>query len=685
MSPHAPFPSCSIQAASGNEASRRRTADCAKGATMLEFVLVFPIVAVIVLCILDFSRYLVIRGLLNTAANRAVSRAAVVPNLDIDCVNLPPNMTITQCRQARLDALRTVLDTAKQLPLQTLVARQSGEGSTRFVTGDQTAPAIEVVLKKPADVGGSDVRAFYPTGVVTAPATTFPDVAYPPGTPLRSHFEQYPIEVVLRADMDSFIPYVRRWSVEGRKAGFREVPNQSSFPTRLDCVGNIVPPNGTPATNCPCTINPNDPTVIQGNNGCVCVRSGMTGQSNPDGELTHCECPSNRVFDPVQQRCVRCPSNQTATNGACVCTLQCTGGSANSACTACDCPTGTSSSNGVCCPPGQFGQNGACACPNGQEVSGTSCVCPSGTVESNGHCCPSGLEWNGGGCCPPGEQLSNNLCCPVELTNVGGICCPWGQQNINGVCACPGSTVYNSVTRRCECPGELQDQGGGNCQCPTGQVQSGSTCSCPSGQVETNNRCCPTGTEYSNGGCCPSGTQNSGGVCCPTNTVNVGGLCCPPGQQNISGTCGCPGDTIYNSTQQACRCPSNTVSGPNSSCTACPGGTVSNNYCCPSGQVYNNGGCCPSNMRYDNGICCPSGSRNDNGICCPNGTSNVNGQCLCPGELVYGSNGCRCPGTLVQSGDECGCPNNQVENGNNCECPLGTEIDNSGYCSTTEF
>ncbi|MCB0325452.1 MAG: pilus assembly protein, partial [Bdellovibrionales bacterium] len=91
-----------------------------RGATMVEFAIVIPILLMVILALFDFVRYLTIRGIMNSAAHRAVSLASVVENLDTDCNALPDDLQAA-CGPARAAAIQRVLMVARDLPLDTLV------------------------------------------------------------------------------------------------------------------------------------------------------------------------------------------------------------------------------------------------------------------------------------------------------------------------------------------------------------------------------------------------------------------------------------------------------------------------------------------------------------------------------------------------------------------------------------
>ncbi|MFN8389628.1 MAG: TadE/TadG family type IV pilus assembly protein [Bdellovibrionota bacterium] len=697
---------------------------------MLEFVLVCPLLLFIILATIEFSRCLIVKGLLTTAANRALSQASVVKDLDTDCATLPAGTTAATCGQNRVTAITKVLNAAKILPFGSLIGPTPGSGTANFHPGSgANDPAIELRLK---NKDPNEVTAYYLAGNSSTPQFTFDPVS-PPGTALQSYLQQNPLEVVLRADVPSFFrPLVPgladHWTIEVHAVGFRELPNVAAYPARVDCRGVLIPAGGTGSATCPCANDPSDPTVIQSGSNCVCVASGMTQQTDGSGNVVGCTCPTNQVFNPNALRCEGCPWPLTAVNGACTCTRTCTGGTVNASCTGCDCPNGTTSSNNVCCPPGQVGQAGACVCPtaipgciggsvtqngascdctcpNGQTLSNGRC-CPNGTVESNGICCAPGTVGSGGTCCPTASPYNvGGLCCPnANDTNAGGICCPYGSVNVGGTCGCPASSecingnccsggTWNYTGGGCVCDcGPGKHNSGGLC-CPTNEYNTGGIC-CRSGQVNVGGVCqcptsgcqggtinpgtcacsCPNGQTLSGGLCCPTGQYNSAGICCSTGTQNSGGICCPYNQSNVGGVCTCPstgctGGSI-NPTTCACSCPN--------------GQTLSGGLCCPNGQSNSGGMCCPTNQYNSAGKCCPNGTYNSSDLCCPNGQSNVGGVCSCPGELVDVNGTCRCPGTLIQNGNNCGCPNNQIEIGTSCGCPNGQVLDDAGFCGNPE-
>ena len=699
-----------------------------RGASLVEFALVAPIFFLAVFTIFAVGRVLAVRMVLNTAAERALSLASVEPNLDTDCLLVPAALR-TACGDRRKISVTRILNVARSLPLQTLVNEVPDQGSSYFISGNNITPAVELILA-PRVGNNQGVRGYFATGNATNPSYSYSDHINPPsGEPLVAYLQRVPIEVRLRAEVDTFLPFFGRWTVEGSAVGYREPRFVSSFPPRLDCRGNPIPPGGVGAATCPCSTNQNDPTLIAHPNGagciCVTVSSGPSlVQVVSQGLVVTCKCPNaNQQYNPGLNKCVACPNNQVLQNGTCVCpTVPCQGGTVNTSCV-CSCPQGQLNQDGLCCPAGQVNLNGQCSCPPAQEqacitsggtvITGTCgcscpapfafvggiCRCPGNTLRVGESCeCPASVaeNCNGGtvvsgsnGCsceCPFQQGLSNGLCCPWSQTNVNGICCNNGQTNVGGGCGCPDGVEgdctgsggnFNSGSCGCGCPAPLV-RDGTRCRCTGNLVQDGAQCHCPDSVV--NNCHGGTPTVGGNGNCtcsCPAGQRFSNGHCCPSLQAYIDGQCrCPSNQEGScegsggnynNSTCGCACPGQLTAVNSVCRCPGN-LSQSGNSCT-CPASVTSN---CQGGTT-----------NITNNVCsctCPNGQTLQNGLCCPNGQVNQNGTCGCPagqenacsttgGDFNTGTCSCVCPGGMLQNGNGCRCPGNLVLQSGSCECP----------------
>lgn len=564
-----------------NEAEQR-------GATLLEFVIVFPILMLTVLALFDFVRYLTIQGILNSAANRAVSLASVVEDLDTDCNRLPADQRVN-CGHRREVAIRKVLDAARELPLATMVGTDTQNDAAYLISpsvdgGNDPVrePAVEFVLSR-----GEDLRAYISDGVNDASSSqlTF-NSENPTNQALSDILENIPLEVRLRARMHTFLPMFGEFEVQGHAAGFREPRFLTSFPARIDCNGNPIGPGDPPPATCPCSSDPNNPELVQGGSGCICNASaGLVGM-DIDGVFT-CVCED--------------PDLVSDGNGNCVCPF--------------------SNAQDAGCSASQVYDADTCSCNDCPELQtspdGTACACPFATAEEAG--CDQDQSFNPNSCrcedCPYLQEADDSgFGCECPFTSAEEANCRDGQifNPVNCTCNnCPNEQVANDDRTGCECPadfltnnncsaGERVDVNRCRClDCPGNQTATpdGLSCectldSCPDEQVlDTRNCRC-----YS----CPNNREIVDGRCECTLDPNT---CYAQGEGFSTRRCDCfpcPGNQVLNG--NVCECPA----------FQCLGGTADNYQCsctCPSGEVLVNGVACgPAECQFTTCIIGPGGA-----------------------------------------------------------------------------
>ncbi len=525
-----------------------RPLSSSSGATMIEFVLVGAVFIFFCLAIMDFGRSLILQNIADTAAEQAAKQASVIEWLDTDCASVPdvPAGTRATCNANRQTAMRTVLQTARLLPSTTLFSPIANRGMQWFIGGDDTTPAVEIVLS-----ANNTYRAWFRSGVATETmrrSTKLTQLDSPSTNPvLKRVLQSEPIEVNVRTVFKPVLGFLGQIPVLGRARAFREIRGVSSYPARVNCKGQEVP-IGQPInnTNCPCLANPSNPLVIQQGNNCICVNPGMTPVTNPGGQVVTCICPPGQQVNGTSCQCIpiQCPPTQTQQgncacgcpgsltvqpNGNCGCppnleqngnNCQCpaaaaqactsTGGTVNGQCQ-CVCP-GAPGPNGTCtCPNMNCGSHGSptlqcgCNCTDGYTGQGNTCVCPTPrSVQANGKCeCTN--------TCPPNANRDYwcNCTCPPPLQLINGSCqcpqinCNGGVPNSSCGCNCPSNIPCQggSITGNCTCKCDYAEQTnvGGVCQCPSfpcngGDPQPNCTCKCPENQILVNGNCqCPDG------------------------------------------------------------------------------------------------------------------------------------------------------------------------------------------------
>ncbi len=546
------------------QASQQRQAEeNEQGATLLEFAIVIPLLLFTVLALFDFVRYLTIQGILNSAANRAVSLASVIEDLDTDCRRLPPAQRVN-CGTRRLDAIEKVLKVAQDLPLETMLGTDVSSDRAYLISeADPNRAAIEFIISEDKNL---TAKLQYGTDAPSARIINF-DADEPNVQALSDILQNEPVEVRIRARVDTFFPFLGELNVEGHAAGFREPRFLTSFPARLDCRGRPVGPGGETPVDCPCSTDPDNPTLLDdGSGSCICD-PGIFDTVEEDGVIRcickagdtfdideggNCFCPyttaeelgcaAGQIFDADACRCDDCPGQNTSTDGI-----------------ACSCPVSSAAEAG--CGPEQIFDAEECdcvGCPFEQvaNADGRACECPFANASEAGctgtevfdsencKCNPCPYEQvadsTGEVCeCPP-DFLSNNECGPGDRVDVDQCRCR----------DCPGEQTGTPDGTSCECtltvadcnPDQRLDIGKCRCRdCPGESEASGDGTSCVC-ELDPNT-CFDNGEEFRASAC----------ECRP----------CPGAQVLLGSSCGCPdivcaGGNI-NSSACACECPGDEV------------------------------------------------------------------------------------------------------------------------------
>ncbi len=429
------------------------------GATIWEFALVLPLLILFTLGLMDFSRYLTARAILNSSANRAVSLAAVVEDLDTDCRFLPDGDQ-SACGSRRESAITSVLTTARQMPLRTMIGDKAANSSMYFVGGDDTVPAVELML------GASDIRAYYKKGDTADPKYSF-DAELPNGPSLTAELRERPIEVTLRAEVRPYLWFLGPLQVSGFASGFRERRSAPSFPKRIDCVNDAVAAGEEGTTVCPCKDYPDDGSKVESEEGVCSCREGLIYVEQPDGSFT-CECPGDNFLMPDNSgRCTNCQfataeeascgENQIFDQNNCAC-IDCPNQEmANEEGTSCSCPANFITEN-ECTGEKQIVDLLNCKCFN----------CPGATVANDQHTtcvCQADCDPNAGeylnasqcrceSCAPPKVVKNNNCVCDVECAEnevidyVNCRCtpCPPRTTKVGNSCVCEAWGTCNEQT-----------------------------------------------------------------------------------------------------------------------------------------------------------------------------------------------------------------------------------------------
>lgn len=257
------------------------------GSTLVEFAVVFPLLILFIIGLIETSRWLITKNILETSANRAASLAAVIPELD---------SIEASKRVVALDEVRSV---AKDLASKTLVKEHT---------------AVSAMAKfDPRDVSRD--------GITTSTTFSPVEIKLPDPTPsLEYALNDNPIQLNVYATFNSLIPFISPLKIKATRTFFRERRVYASEPIPLDCRGEKLELGVDP--KCPCWSEPTNPykrtdpetgecvcrvenNVVESGDDCVCE----FGHSDVGGD-GYCEC-TIKVAD--------CGPGTYPDRGACIC------------------------------------------------------------------------------------------------------------------------------------------------------------------------------------------------------------------------------------------------------------------------------------------------------------------------------------------------------------------------------
>ena len=238
-----------------------------KGATIIEFALVIGLLLLLVLGIIDFSRFISAKSIMRKATQTAARQAATIDAIDI----LPSNGSITPAEFSEYtNSLMAVEDNAYRLS-NTLVERSEPLGGSAehrlrhlpYMTDGPVSRDVDIAIIMPGGTvarrdpaGGANGFATHPTLDVCDQACIDDyDVI------LRDH----PIVAEMRAEIDTFIPWLGNdgtLDISVRSYAYREIPARASDIT----------PAQTPPAACMITDEDCDPLIADTNpDRCRCV------------------------------------------------------------------------------------------------------------------------------------------------------------------------------------------------------------------------------------------------------------------------------------------------------------------------------------------------------------------------------------------------------------------------------
>ncbi len=206
----------------------RSTPRAVKGATLVEFAVVFPIFVVAVLGIVDVARLFAIQAILNKGADEGLAVASTIANLNVDFPGRRIDSSdYVSFREARFRAT----DAAVRLPRDTLLGGFNSSASAHLLevryadsglrknnpaTPDPTASTSAAVIRP-----GDSPSVIYPDGsAVVIQHPSLPVIAA--GTRLDDLFEHHPIRVEVWASVTPLLPFIGPKILRGVATGFRE-------------------------------------------------------------------------------------------------------------------------------------------------------------------------------------------------------------------------------------------------------------------------------------------------------------------------------------------------------------------------------------------------------------------------------------------------------------------------------
>ncbi len=313
--------------------------------------------------------------------------------------------------------------------------------------------------------------------------------------------------------------------------------------------------------------------------------------------LVNNKCVCKSGFGLVNNICVACPANSRIVGGKCICDSGFTLSSSTLSCVS------------DCFPNSFRNIFGQCVCNNGYYTVGNSCVAVSS--------CVNGQVWNGTGCsCPQGQVTDSitNQCtyCNTPDRMVSAttcLCSPQFYPTDIGCSQCTNNSVYNSVSKSCQCLNGYEMQNNLcvlSIKCPLSSVWNSTTLKCDCsyfGEYVINGFCqpCQLNSAWNGTACaCKPGFVANGPLCnCPSNTSWNGVICaCNKGFMQIGDSCAqCDVNSVYLSALQPCVCKPgwygiyNKCSQCDASCATCSGPSTGNCLTCPPSTNLSNGKC----------------------------------------------------------------------------------------------
>ena len=311
------------------------------GATLVESVLILPLLLVLIFAIVELSRFWGVKGVVNQGAQRGLDLAIKIPYLEFEqsssnanpsCVN-----DITSCSgySDYLTSRTEVIDAAGRLPTDALVGAGYTGDTTRFVgfarvrmVRDESIvfETVPAMLLRPGEcISDTDGTLHcHPTICPSLEPERADCLAMNPSARAKSATDTMeellkvePIAIVMPVKFRAMlpIPSINTFSALGIAGGFREIISTGSYP--IPVALPPLPPSPTVTPTATPTDVPGAPTRTPVSTATSVPTA--TATRTPIPCVTACNHPS------VVDSCGRTQDKQCAVcrNGSCVCTNRC--------------------------------------------------------------------------------------------------------------------------------------------------------------------------------------------------------------------------------------------------------------------------------------------------------------------------------------------------------------------------
>lgn len=274
-------------------------------ASMIEFLIAVPVLALAVLGMIDLFTYLYLRNVLEARAHRAVEVASWMPHIS------EPERTDNENAE-RSPQFAEALANIESAAVGDEVSQLFSTGSAGRYRARLESEPITILEK---DIESSEVETESPFdgGLTNSVAVLLPTVDAVTGSRDRG-FERQPIGIRINAKLNPLTPFLPAIDVSGVAWGYRENISASSSLPMFDCLGRPFNPNRLPTPeDCDCGEGGMNPLTGQ----CGCPDGKIWGQ-RPGSSTFECICDVSKLS---------CEPGQLYNYDTCECGAMCPVGS----------------------------------------------------------------------------------------------------------------------------------------------------------------------------------------------------------------------------------------------------------------------------------------------------------------------------------------------------------------------